>query len=61
MIGFALLPLFLWLIEGSMELVYYALIIDLFMLVRNVPGIRQLFAKGIIKDMIGDKHQKKPD
>ncbi|OGN97225.1 MAG: hypothetical protein A2Z77_06580 [Chloroflexi bacterium RBG_13_51_36] len=59
MIGFALLPLFLWLLEGSLELVYYALVIDLFMLVRNLSGIRQLLTKGIIRDMIYDRQQKK--
>jgi hypothetical protein len=61
MIGFALLPLFLWLLEGSPELVYYALIIDLFMLVRNLSGIKQLLAKGIVKDMLHDRQNKKAE
>jgi glycerol-3-phosphate acyltransferase PlsY len=59
MIGFALLPLFLWLIQGSLTLVCYALVIDLFMLVRNLSGIKQILSKGIIKDMIYDGHEKK--
>lgn len=59
LIGFALLPLFLWLFEGSLALVRYALAIDLFMLVRNLSGIKQVLAKGVIKDMIYDRHQKK--
>jgi len=58
-IGFALLPLFVWLLEGSLSLVRYALAIDLFMLVRNLSGLKQVLAKGIIKDMIYDRHRKK--
>ncbi|MEA1871824.1 MAG: glycerol-3-phosphate acyltransferase [Chloroflexota bacterium] len=59
LIGFALLPLFVWLFEGSLELVLYALAIELFMLVRNISGIKQVLAKGILKDMIHDRQQKK--
>jgi glycerol-3-phosphate acyltransferase PlsY len=59
LIGFALLPLFVWLLEGSLWLIRYALAIDLFMLVRNLPDIRRVLAKGIIKDMIYDRQQKK--
>jgi hypothetical protein len=58
-IGFALLPLFAWLLEGSLSLVRYALAIDLFMLIRNLPDIRRVLAKGIIKDMIYDRQRKK--
>ena len=58
-IGFALLPLFAWLFEGSLPLVRYALAVDLFMLVRNLSGIKQVLAKGIMKDMIHDRQQKK--
>jgi glycerol-3-phosphate acyltransferase PlsY len=58
-IGFGLLPLFVWLFEGSLPLVRYVLIIDLFMLIRNLSGIKQVLAKGIIKDMIYDRQQKK--
>jgi len=58
-IGFALLPLFVWLFEGSLELVLYALAIELFMLIRNLSGIKQVLAKGIMKDMIHDRQQKK--
>jgi glycerol-3-phosphate acyltransferase PlsY len=59
LIGFALLPLFAWLLEGSLWLVRYALAIDLFMLVRNLSGIKQVLAKGVIKDIIFDRQQKK--
>lgn len=59
LIGFALLPLFLWLLEGSLLLVRYALIVDLFLLVRALPDIRRVLAKGIVKDMIHDRHEKK--
>ena len=59
LIGFALLPLFVWLFEGSLELVRYVLAIDLFMLVRNLSGLKQVLAKGVIKDMIHDRHQRK--
>lgn len=58
-IGFGLLPLFIWLFEGSLPLVRYVLVIDLFMLVRNLPHIKQMLSKGIIKDMIYDRQQKK--
>ena len=58
-IGFGLLPLFVWLFEGSLPLVRYVLIINLFMLVRNLSGIKQILAKGIIKDMIYDRQHKK--
>lgn len=59
LIGFALLPLFIWLFEGSLTLVRYALAIDLFMLIRNLSGIKQVLAKGAIKDIIYDRQQKK--
>lgn len=58
-IGFALLPLFVWLLEGSLSLVRYALAIDLFMLIRNLPDIRRVLAKGIVRDMIYDRQSKK--
>jgi glycerol-3-phosphate acyltransferase PlsY len=58
-IGFALLPLFALLLEGSLSLVRYALAIDLFMLIRNLPDIRRVLAKGIIKDMIYYRQRKK--
>jgi glycerol-3-phosphate acyltransferase PlsY len=58
-IGFALLPLFVWLLEGSLTLVRYVLVIDLFMLVRNLSNIRQVLAKGVTKDIINDRRQKK--
>ena len=44
-VGFGLLPLFVWLLEGSLMLACYALTIDIFMLVRNLSRIRQLLAK----------------
>lgn len=59
LIGFALLPLFIWLLEGSLMLVRYALVIDIFMLVRNLSRIKQVLAKGVIMDMIYDRQQKK--
>ena len=58
-IGFTLLPLFIWLLEGSLMLVRYVLIIDLFMLVRNMSNIRQVLARGVVKDIINDRRQKK--
>jgi glycerol-3-phosphate acyltransferase PlsY len=58
-VGFALLPLFIWLFEGSLMLVRYVLAIGIFMLVRNLSGIKQVLAKGIIKDMIYDRQQNK--
>jgi len=58
-IGFGLLPLFIWLLEGSLMLVRYALVIDLFMLIRNLPDLRQVLTKGIMKDIIHDRQQKK--
>jgi glycerol-3-phosphate acyltransferase PlsY len=58
-IGLALLPLFAWLLEGSLSLVRYVLAIDLFMLIRNMPDIKRVLAKGIMKDMIYDGQRKK--
>jgi glycerol-3-phosphate acyltransferase PlsY len=58
-VGFVLLPLFIWLFEGSLMLVRYVLAIDIFMLVRNLSGIKQILTKNIIKDMIYDGQQKK--
>ena len=58
-VGFALLPLFIWLLEGSLSLVRYVLAIGIFMLVRNLSGIKQILTKGIINDMIHDRQQKK--
>jgi glycerol-3-phosphate acyltransferase PlsY len=58
-VGFALLPLFIWLFEGSLMLVRYVFAIGIFMLVRNLSGIKQVLAKGVIKDMIYDRQHKK--
>ena len=58
-IGFALLPLLVWLFEHSPTLVRYALAVDTFMLVRNLSDIKQVLAKGIIKDMTHDGQHKK--
>ncbi|HXZ94551.1 MAG TPA: glycerol-3-phosphate acyltransferase [Dehalococcoidia bacterium] len=58
-LGFALLPLSVWLLEGSLALVFYVLAIDLFMLIRNLSGIKQVLSKGMIKDMLYDRQQKK--
>jgi len=58
LIGFGLLPLFAWLFEGSLPPVRYVLAVDLFMLVRNLSGIKQILAKGIIKDIIYDRQQR---
>jgi len=58
-LGFALLPLFIWLLEGSLMLVCYGLAIDVFMLVRNLSVIKQILAKGITSDIIYNRQQKK--
>ena len=60
-LGFILLPLFIWLLEGSLAMVRYALVIDVFMLIRNLTGIKQIVTKGIIRDMIYDRHRKKAE
>lgn len=65
LIGFGLLPLFIWLFEGprlfegSLDLVRYALLIDLFMLARNLPDLKRVLAKGVVKDIVGDSQEKK--
>ena len=60
LIGFGLLPLFIWLLEGqgSLNLVRYSLLTDLFMLVRNLPDLRRVVAKGVAKDMVRDREDK---
>jgi glycerol-3-phosphate acyltransferase PlsY len=58
-LGFALLPLFIWLLEDSLMLVCYVLAIDIFMLGRNLSVIKQILSKGIINDIIYDRQQKK--
>jgi glycerol-3-phosphate acyltransferase PlsY len=58
-VGFALLPLFIWLLEGSLVLVCYALTVDIFMLLRDLSRIKQVLATGAIKDMIYDRQRKK--
>jgi glycerol-3-phosphate acyltransferase PlsY len=58
-VGFGLLPLFIWLLEGSLVLVRYALVIDLFMLIRNLPDLRHVLGKGMIKDIVYDRQRKK--
>ncbi len=58
-LGFVLLPLFIWLWEGSLMLVCYALTVGLFMLGRNMPVIKQLLAKGIKSDIIYNRQQNK--
>jgi hypothetical protein len=47
------------LFEGSLALVRSVLATDFFMLVRNLSGIKQVLAKGVMKDMIYDRQQKK--
>ncbi|MFO7995980.1 MAG: glycerol-3-phosphate acyltransferase [Dehalococcoidia bacterium] len=59
LIGFGLLPVFIGLFGGWPALVLYAVAVDLLMLTRNLPGIKQVIAKGATKDMMGDRHQKK--
>jgi glycerol-3-phosphate acyltransferase PlsY len=58
-LGFALLPLLIWLLEGSLLLVCYILAIDVFMLVRNLSVIKQILAKGIKNDIMYNRQQKK--
>jgi glycerol-3-phosphate acyltransferase PlsY len=60
LIGFGLLPLFIWLLEGqgSLDLVRYSLLIDLFLLIRNLPDLRKILAKGAMKDMVRDREEK---
>jgi glycerol-3-phosphate acyltransferase PlsY len=60
-VGFVLLPLLIWLLEGSLMLVCYALAIDMFMLVRDLPRIKQVLVKGAIKDMIRNGQRKKAE
>jgi glycerol-3-phosphate acyltransferase PlsY len=60
-VGFALLPLFIWLLEGSLMLVCYALTIDIFMLFRDLSRIKQVLATGTIKDMIYNRQRKKAE
>jgi acyl phosphate:glycerol-3-phosphate acyltransferase len=60
-LGLALLPLFVWLFERSIELVCYVLAIDVFMLVRNLSVIRQILAKGVANDIIYNRQQKKAE
>jgi glycerol-3-phosphate acyltransferase PlsY len=59
-IGFGLLPLFIWLLggQGSLDLVRYALLMDLFMLIRNLRDLRKVLAKGVSKDIVRDREQK---
>jgi len=58
-VAFVLLPLFIWLFEDSLMLVRYVLPIGIFMLVRNLSGIKRLLAKGVIKGIIYDRQQQK--
>ena len=58
-VGFVLLPLFIWLLEGSLMLVCYVLAIGIFMLVRNLSVIKQILTKGIINDITYDRQLKK--
>jgi glycerol-3-phosphate acyltransferase PlsY len=58
-VGFVLLPLFIWLLEGSLMLVCYVLAIGIFMLVRNLSVIKQILTKGIINDITYDTQLKK--
>jgi glycerol-3-phosphate acyltransferase PlsY len=60
-VGFVLLPLFILLFGGSLTLVRYILPIGIFMLVRNLSGIKQILTKGIVKDMIYDRQRKKAE
>jgi glycerol-3-phosphate acyltransferase PlsY len=56
-LGFTLLPLSIWLLEGSLMLVCYILAIDVFMVVRNLPFIRQILAKGTKNDIMYNRQQ----
>jgi glycerol-3-phosphate acyltransferase PlsY len=44
-IGLILLPLLIWLFRGSLMLVLYSLIIDVFMLGRNLPVLKRAWPK----------------
>ncbi|MBC8274700.1 MAG: glycerol-3-phosphate acyltransferase [Chloroflexi bacterium] len=44
-IGLVLLPLFIWLLGGSLMLVLYFLVIDAFMLGRNLPVLKRAWPK----------------
>jgi glycerol-3-phosphate acyltransferase PlsY len=57
-LGFTLLPLFIWLSEGSLMLVCYVFAIDVFLLIRNLPVIKQFLAKGTKTDIIYNGWQK---
>jgi glycerol-3-phosphate acyltransferase PlsY len=57
LIGFALLPVLIGLFGGWPTLVLYAVGIDVFMLVRSLPGIRRVLAKGGVKDMISHRKE----
>lgn len=57
-IGFAFLPVLIGLFGGWPTLVLYAVAIDLFMLIRNLSGIKRVLAKGGVKDMISHQKQK---
>jgi glycerol-3-phosphate acyltransferase PlsY len=61
LIGFGLLPLLVGLFGGWPTLVLYAVAIDLFMLVRNLSGIKKVLAKGGVKDMITRQKQKQAE
>jgi len=58
LIGFGLLPVLIGLFGGWPTLVLYAVAIDLFMLVRNLSGIKKVLATGGVKDMISHQKQR---
>jgi len=55
-LGFVLLPLLIWLWQGSPALACYVLAIDIFLLVRNLSRIKQVLYKGTLRHVIYDRH-----
>jgi glycerol-3-phosphate acyltransferase PlsY len=53
-VGLAFLPFIIWLLDGSMLLVGYSVVISLFLILRSLPGLREALAgterKGLVFD-----------
>jgi glycerol-3-phosphate acyltransferase PlsY len=57
-IGLILLPLLVWLFGGSLMLILYSLIIDVFMLGRNLPVLKRAWPKWSKKNTVNSHHPK---
>jgi glycerol-3-phosphate acyltransferase PlsY len=57
-VGFALLPLLIWLFGGSVVVIFYSLAIDIFMVARNLPVLKRAWPKRVKRGVAANHRQR---